>query len=259
MRGKPFFAALLGGVFCLWVTAEIAQADLLTNGNLDKCTATEIVPGFFLPKPRNWFNDGTRSITGPYEDEMSSEPWAGPAPTPVTTDGDAVPPDGVGIGADGAVFFKPFSGDAGTTNGLATGHLYQDVSGLPGVTYTLTGWAGAEANALMTDAVFAVEFLNAAHVEIPASGSELSLLPTLYTPNGQPFNYKMYTVTATAPVGTAYVRARASMIGAMSNPAGGGQAFVVDDFTLVPEPASLTVAGFGMLLLAGRGRRRRVA
>jgi len=258
MRGKTLFAALVGGLFCLWLSAEAAQAqNLLTNGNLDKCYAQEIVPGFFLPKPASWFNTGSRSISGPYEDEMSSEPWAGPAPTPVTTDGDAAPPDGVGVGADGAVFFKPFSGNA--TDGLATGSLYQDVPGIAGRNYTLTGWAGAEANALMQDAVFAVEFLDAAHVEIPASGNELSLLPNLFTPNGQPFNYKMYTVSATAPAGTAYVRARASMIGATGNPAGGGQAFVIDDFNLVPEPGSLAVASFGMLLVAARGRRRRTA
>jgi hypothetical protein len=45
-------------------------------------------------------------------------------------------------------------------------------------------------------------------------------------------------VMATAPAGTVSVRARASMIGAMANPAGGGQAFVVDDFTLASDVAA---------------------
>ena len=58
------------------------------NGNLDLTYAAgNCSAGFFLPKPAIWQNDGSRTITGPYEDEMSSEPWAGPAPTPVTTDG----------------------------------------------------------------------------------------------------------------------------------------------------------------------------
>ncbi len=124
-----------------------ADGNLLTNGNLDRSYAQEIVPGFFLPKPANWVNEGSRAITGPYEDEMSSEPWAGPAPTPVTNDGllDGPFPDGVG-GPDGAVIFKAFSGT--TANGAATGHLYQDVAGAAGWKYTLTGWAGAEANYL---------------------------------------------------------------------------------------------------------------
>lgn len=228
------------------------------NGNLDRTQATEIVPGFFLPKPQIWQNTGSRTIAGPYEDEMSSEPWAGPAPTPVTTDGNLnpPPPDGCG-GPDCAVFFKPFSGNS--TAGLATGNLYQDNPGVPGAEYTLTGWAGAEANALMRDAVFAIEFLDGGGNEIPGSGTELSLLPNLFVVNGEPFNYKQYTVISTAPAGTVTVRARASMIDAMGNPAGGGQAFVIDDFDLsyVPEPAALTFGLAGVLMLRHLGRRRR--
>jgi hypothetical protein len=226
------------------VNAQIIIGGALNNGNLDTTYLQEIVPGFFLPKPTVWQNIGTRTITGPYEDEMSSEPWAGPAPTPVTA-------------GDMAVFFKPFSGNA--TDGAATGHLQQDNPGTPGLTYQLTGWAGAEANALMANAVFAVEFLDAGGIELPLSGSELSLLPTLFVPNGQPFNYKMYTVTATAPAGTAFVRARASMIDGLSNPAGGGQAFVIDDFELsvIPEPSVLALGMLGGVGLLALRRQRR--
>lgn len=234
--------------------ASSAKADLLANGNLDLTQATEIVPGFFLPKPQVWQNTGIRSVAGPYEDEMSSEPWAGPAPTPVTTDGLANPPSPEGCGGgDCAVFFKPFSG--GGANGLATGHLTQAVPGTAGQTYVLTGWAGAEANALMRDAVFALDFLNGSGGVI--SSSELSLLPNLYVSNGQPFNYKQYSVTGIAPAGTVSVQARASMIDAQSNQAGGGQAFVVDDFTLnaVPEPASVALGLLGVCSLIGLRRR----
>src|SRR5689334_21852487 len=74
-----------------------AKADFLingslNNGNMDRSHATEIVPGFFLPKPNVWVYDGSRTIGGPYQDGLSSEPWAGPAPTPVTTDGNLNPP-----------------------------------------------------------------------------------------------------------------------------------------------------------------------
>ncbi len=241
-RYLAFFIAV--GFFAAAALNSQAAANLLSNGNLDQTYQQEIVPGFFLPKPALWMNVGTRTITGPYEDEMSSEPWAGPAPTPVTTDGVA--------GDDWAVFFKPFSG--GGANGPATGHLFQDVSGTPGMTYTLTGWAGAEANALMSDAVFALDFLNSGGTAI--GGAQLSLLPTLFVPNGQPFNYKQYTLSAVAPVGTFTVRARASMIDAISNPAGGGQAFVIDDFTLVPEPSALSLIGLGIgALLVSRRRK----
>lgn len=239
---------------------SVAQAVVViggstNNGNLDLTQPVEIVPGFFLPKPQIWQNVGTRSITGPYEDEMSSEPWAGPAPTPVTTDGNLNPPFPEGCnGPDCGVFFKPFSG--GGTNGLATGSLYQDNPATPGMKYILTGWAGAEANALMQGATFAIDFLDAANASL--GGATVDLLASgLLTPNGQPFNYKQYMVMATAPAGAATVRVSANMIGAMSNPAGGGQAFVVDDFTLecVPEPATFALVGLAVAGLIGIRRR----
>ncbi len=211
---------------------RVAAANLLVNGNLDKVVPVEIVPGFFNPKPATWINDGIRALTGPYEDEMSSEPWAGPAPTPVTTDGLTNAPP-YNANPDYGVFFHPFTGNT-TPNGPATGHLYQDLRGQPSQKYTLTGWAGGEANALMTSAVFAIEFRNLANVNIQTV--ELNLLPTLLVPNGHPFAYKKYTLEAISPPGTITVRVRISMIGAKANPAGGGQAFVVDDFTLESAP-----------------------
>jgi hypothetical protein len=233
------------------VSAANAQ-NLLTNGTLDDTVATEInppAPGFFLPKPANWVNEGSRAITGPYEDEMASEPWAGPAPTPVTAEGNGLPgPDGCGEGNfDCAVFFKGFSGN--TANGPATGHLYQDNPATPGLRYILSGWAGAEANFLASGAEIALEFLDAGGSVIPLSGQTIDLLPTLYVDNGEAFDYKQYTAVAIAPANAAEVRARASMIGGIPNPAGGGQAFVIDDFSLtaVPEPATALLVLFGAI------------
>lgn len=247
-RGFVLSIGLLGGT-----TVAASAQNLLSNGNLDVMYQQEIVAGFFLPKPNQWVNVGSRSISGPFEDEMSSEPWAGPAPTPVTTDGFNVD-TGADTNDDWGVFFKPFSG--GATNGLATGHLYQDVAGTPGMTYTLTGWAGAESNAMMTGAEFAIEFLDAG-LNIIGSSVQ-SLLPTLFVDNGLAFDYKMYTLNGVAPAGTVWVRSRASMIGAQSNPAGGGQAYVVDDFTLtvVPEPTTMAVLGLGALALLRRRAKR---
>jgi len=240
-------------VCAVWACTLPVQANLLTNGNLDHTAAVEIVPGFFLPKPTSWVNEGFRTISGPYEDEMSSEPWAGPAPTPVTTDGNANPPHPEGCGGpDCAVFFKAFSGNV--ANGAATGHLYQDVPATPGLEYTLTGWAGAEPNLMVAGAEFALEFLNAGGGII--GGATVDLLPNLFIDNGQPFDYKQYTVSAIAPIGTTMVRARASMLGGTPNPAGGGQAYVIDDFVLVvPEPATGVALGIVGALLCVRRKR----
>lgn len=249
-------AILFATVAAATFAAPVVNAqNLLTNGNLDLTQSVEIVPDFFLPKPADWVNEGTRAITGPYEDEMSSEPWAGPAPTPVTSDGTGLAsPNGCG-GLDCAVFFKPFSGNA--SNGAATGHLYQHHPATPGLTYTLTGWAGAEPN-FLGSAQFALDFLNAGGTTV--SSAELDLIAAgLFTDNGLPFDYKEFSVSATAPDGAATVRARASMLDATGNPLGGGQAFVVDDFSLtaVPEPSSATLAIAGLIVAGAAYRRRR--
>jgi hypothetical protein len=262
-QSLSYLAAGLGGAFCLSVAVRSAQAVLLTNGSLDDTYQQTIIdnappgPGpedLVLPKPTAWQNIGSRAISGPYEDELSSEPWAGPAPTPVTTGTNSTFPPGAGM--DAGVFFKPFTGNA--TEGAATGHLQQDVavSGAAGNTFTLRGWAGAEAN-FLGGAQMAVEFLDAASAVI--GGSTLDLVASgLLTPNGEPFSYKLYTVSAVAPAGTASVRARVSMLNAMGNPLGGGQAFVVDDFSLVPEPTSLGLIGLGGAGLFSRRHRRQV-
>lgn len=241
MKPVPFVIVCAAALAC---GIGNSHAVLLSNGNLDQTYQQEIVGGFFLPKPLNWINQGTRAITGPYEDEMSSESWAGPAPTPVTTDGN---PGGAAPGGDAAVFFKAFSGNA--ANGAATGHLYQDNPANPGWSYTLVGWAGAEANYLASETVFALEFLDSGGSVISSFETDL-VAAGLFAPNGQPFNYKQYGVTGTAPANTVTVRSRISMIGGLANPAGGGQAFVVDDFELtgVPEPSG---AMLGLMGLAG--------
>jgi hypothetical protein len=151
------------------------------------------------------------------------------------------------------VFYKAFSGNA--TDGAATIHIFQTFPATTGQTFVLDGWAGAETNFLGTGE-FGIDFFNA--LGAPIGGTALNLNTAgLFVPNGQPFNYKEYSVTATAPLGTAAVRARSSLLNGLNNPLGGGQAYVVDDFTfqrVVPEPASMTLLALTAAVVVRRRR-----
>lgn len=263
---RSLFAALAVCLLTL-VASQSAQAqELLTNPSMDLTVPYNPVPGnltIIAPQPASWTVVGTKTISGSYTDVLASEPWSGPAPTPVTTNGTGNA-YGTGTGCDGldcGVFFKPFGGNI-TTGDLATGHLRQLVLGTAGQEYKLTGWVGAEANYSglipggQTQTQLAIDFLGPGFVLLSSSVLDLQAAG-LGTPNGQAFNYQQFTVTGTAPATTLFVRPRVSMIDAYSNPAGGGQALVVDDFSLtaIPEPTSLLLMGLGFVGAMGMRRR----
>jgi hypothetical protein len=263
MKRLLFLLLGLGLVACMTnaASAVVIIGGATNNGYFDETHPVLIdaaaVPPFFLPQPDVWINDGSRTITGPYPDALSSEPFANGAATPQTTGGAGAPPRPEGCGADDCgVFFKAFTG--GLNDGPATGHLYQDNPATPGMKYILTGWAGAEDNYTSGGTEFALEFLDGGGSVIPLSGQVIDLTPTLKTPNGNAFNYKEYMAMGIAPANAAEVRARVSMIDGIPSPTGGAQAFVVDDFTLtcVPEPASVALGLLGVVSLLGVVRRR---
>ena len=166
-------------------------------------------------------------------------------------------------GTDCGVFFKAFGGNA-TTGDYMTGRLSQLIlyNAADGDKFHLTGWAGAEANfsglipGTVTKAEIAVDFLGPGQALISSASLDL-VSAGLGTPNGEAFNYQKFSVAGFAPAGTLFVRPRISLIDGYSNPAGGGQAFVVDDFSLqqVPEPATLAMAGVSLIGALGLRRR----
>ena len=235
MRHHLFLcAALVAGTFLFLTASAQAQPELLTNANLD---ATSISTQL-LATPTNWNVAATRSISGPFNDGASSEGFAGGAPTPNTGANDM------------GLFFKAFQGNP--TDGDLTVHFTQDNPATPGLAYFLRGWAGAGAGysgvapGSRTQTQMAVEFLNAGNSVI--GGTTLDLRAAgLGTAPGVAFGYREYVVSGIAPVGTASVRSRVSMINAFGT--SGDQAFVVDDFSLkVPEPSIGLVSLSGVAL-----------
>jgi len=236
MKHHTTLFAIMSLVAC---GSGVVKADLLSNGNLD----TASVSGQVLPTPTGWTASANRTATGAFNDGMSSEGFA-----------NVLDPGGLGL------FFKPFQG--ALTNKI-TATLYQDNPGIPGLSYTLTGWAGAEANYIgLSDPTvkseFHLQFLNGASVVIGNSTLDLvaaGLGTGAATPPASGFSYHPFSISAIAPAGTVSVRALATMVDAYGNPAGGGQAFVVDAFSLVPEPSVIALAGLGTLALIFRRRK----
>jgi hypothetical protein len=265
-RSLVGLSLLAGFALCVACSNTNAQ-ELLLNPSMDLTVPyipNSANPNNLAPQPASWTVVGTRTNTGSFTDVLSSEPWAGPSPTPVTTNGsNAAYNTGMGCGngnpdsgPDCGVFFKPFQGNV-TTGDLATGHLRQSVLAEVGQAYEFSVWARAEANysgfidGSPTKTEIGIDFLGPGFVLISSSTLDLEAA-------GLGNGYAEYSVTGTAPDGSVFVRPRISMIDAYSNPAGGGQAFLVDDASLraIPEPSSLILAGLsvvGALSIRRRG------
>ena len=235
-------AAFCGAVSMLFFVSSAGAQNLLSNGNLDAVTVTTQLGA----TPTGWSATSSKAVEGPFNDGLSSENFA-----------NVLDPGGFGV------FFKPFQGTL--TDKVSASLVSPPTAATAGLPYKMTGWAGAEANYIgLTDPTvgsqFHLKFFNGSTLlsDIPLDLVTAGLGVGAPTPPATGFNYHPFSITATAPVGTNNARVEADMINAYGNPAGGGQAFVVDAFSLtVPEPASLGVLAIGALGLVSRRRSAR--
>ena len=214
----------------LFVFCSSGRADLLINGNLDDPPdhETDVATGWTLEEPDvDQFGDPVNSAT------FAS--FANHTP-----------------GGERGLWLRSFEGGLGGDEPLTVdAHLYQDVAGVAGVQYTLSAWFRMEENysgldpLAPTHTLLALEFRDG--VGSPLFIAELDI-DVAYNPDN---TWQQFTVISIAPIGTATVRVRASMIDGVfadTNP----QSAFVDDFVLVPAPGV-----FGLLGIAALSPRRR--
>jgi hypothetical protein len=162
----------------------------------------------------------------------------------------------------------------------AQANLSQTIPALPGVKYTMSGWAHFETYypggldnlnagtgppdptndgiASPTNNFFALDFLDAANNVLAGSVQiELKANGQTNDPETSTRDWMQHTLAATAPVGTVNVRVRASMVDGVVNSGVNPQSAFVDDFSLtIPEPASAMLGWLGLAPLMGLARRR---
>jgi len=197
--------------------AKVASANELFNPNLD---AVAIGPQNGNT-PVGWAVEASKTISGTHFDGVAAATFAN-----VFASG------GFGL------FFKPFQGNR-VAGDYITVHVYQDNLATPGAKYTLSGYATGEANYCghhLTNtptpaSLFVVQFLDASSIVLASNVFDLKANGLPIGGGGAMLQLTMPQVTA--PVGTATVRAGASMIDAYST--GGAQSFFVDSFNLAIE------------------------
>jgi hypothetical protein len=255
--GFTFLSAL---VILTAAAGRSSAVNLLLNGDLDNRPT-----GANDQLPNSWTLDETTGAgaNGSATDLITVNDFA---KTGVSTD----PGD---LGG----FVKAFHGDTRPGGpGSVSLHMYQAVAGVPGLTYQFSGWVGAGANysglpglvpGSPTQTRLLIEFDNDTNRANGVLSSAMvdvgpTLTPGTSNSTPEPWNAHLYTVTATAPAGTLFVRGvfeGNNMFNPFTQPSDADPAAFIDDFNLstaVPEPATIGLSLIGLVGMLGMGRRR---
>jgi hypothetical protein len=144
--------------------------------------------------------------------------------------------------------------DAYNSNGPVVAGI-QDVPGVPGLTYALSGWALIPAALSGSLGVLLMDFQDTNHRLINYNGTVFYTIGTL-APSTAPLTWSFLSGSVTAPPGTAYVEVLPELFNQL-NPSPSNVVYF-DDLTLtqVPEPAGLVLISFGVGAFVLSSRRR---
>lgn len=157
-------------------------------------------------------------------------------------------------GGERGLWLRSFEGGFGMDSAdTVDAHLLQAVPGAAGVQYMLSAYFRYEAHysgiepGNTTQTILAIDFLDAAMV--PVGGVELDI----DTVQMNDSVWRQFSVDGVSPAGTAFVRARVSMLDGTVSPMNPQSAFV-DDLFLVPTPTGTSVLLGGIAVMARRRR-----
>lgn len=146
---------------------------------------------------------------------------------------------GDGTAYDGDNAWEHGAGDGGANSGYSM--LIQDVpTAIPGVAYTLSGYARDILGGSTTEPAVKLEFYDAGGTQLWAN--------EVLVPIADDGNYYYIEQTSTAPEGTAWLKA----LFVATEFSGGQSAYEFDYATLTPEPGALTLLGVGALAVIRR-------
>jgi hypothetical protein len=243
---KWLHSAVIAAFVLAAIAAAPAPATLLVNGNLDD-----------PPDPESDVATGWTLVEGP----------GGANAATFASFGNHTP------GGERGLWLRSFAGGFGPgAPATVSADLLQQVPGNPGWRYDLSAWSrweefysGAVTNlnqgdatdtddgpASPTETILAIDFLDAANVLLASTELDLRFLQS------NDSTWRRHELSGIAPAGTAFVRARASMIDGILNPGVNPQSAFFDDFELigVPEPGTLGAVALGIAGIAALRRRR---
>ena len=141
------------------------------------------------------------------------------------------------------------SGELSLSTGNNFSVMWQDVAVVPGEMWTYSGYHKTPSSPFDAGIEWRIEWKSSTEGGLGQAGNFTMPLTA---------SYEQFSTTVTVPAGVAYARPVYAIQSFSTNPLGNGTVFIDDfSFTLVPEPAAMTLLVLSAFGLVGLRRRRR--